>query len=232
MKNTLISLCKLSFLGLALCGVACASETAADSDIFPTAPITQATGSKSFLVSDSSNTSHALVTITSDNAEDLKLDADDFELVAISESEELSADEPERATDVEHEASADAADELEESDSTIIALSEEELGEGVAALELLEKDAPDYRAPFQDRYYYGAVNGTERTASITRDSFWHKVYGSIYYKTSASSSWGTLVSNDKLNHKETLTRSRSTAYQMRIKVRARKTKHYWISFDE
>src|SRR5690606_28296124 len=77
-------------------------------------------------------------------------------------------------------------------------LSDEVLADGVVALELVERAAPDYRAPFRDRYYYGRENGKERTASVTRQTAWHRVYVSIYQTDEEDGEWGTLLSNVKL----------------------------------
>jgi hypothetical protein len=226
MNNVVKQICQFSTVGLLLASVGCAVD-AGESAQGP-----DATGTTTFGISDATSSSFATVTISSADSQDLALGADDFELIAITAAD-LAAEGEAAAAEGPEEGDGAADEEADEpEDTTTIELSDEVLADGVVAVELVERGAPDYRAPFRDRYYYSQEEGAERTASVTRQSYWHKVYASIYYSTEEDGSWGSLVSNYKLKNKETITKDgpRET-YQMRIKVRARKTKHYSVGFD-
>jgi len=107
-------------------------------------------------------------------------------------------------------------------------LNDEVMAEGVIALEVVEAGAPTYRAPFAWRYRYSY----DDCVNVTRTSFWHKTYTSIWYKSTSGSSWSTMVSYRKLVNNETLERCKSNSYRLKVGVKARRTSHYNIEFWE
>lgn len=212
-------------VGLMLSSVACAVD-ATESGESQTDRATT-----SFAISDSTGTSFANVTIQSNDPADLALTADDFELVAIPaeklrvEAEGSAGEQPaDNAPSTDSTAGADYAI------ATDIDLSNEVLADGVAAVELIERSAPDYRAPFRDRYYYSLVNNV-KAVSVRRNSFFNRVYMSVDYRTVANGFWYSQLSGYKLSKKETKTvLAMENTYEMRLKVRARNTNDYSKEF--
>ena len=82
--------------------------------------------------------------------------------------------------------------------------------------------------PFVWRYRYSELDCVD----VTRTSFWHKVYVSIWSKADAGSDWSSMVLNRKLSDNETLHRCENGSYQLKVGVEARNTDHYNISFDD
>ena len=108
----------------------------------------------------------------------------------------------------------------------IIELGDEIMAEGVVALEIVENGSPAYRAPFKWRYSYSKLDCVD----VTRTSFWHKTYTSIWYKATSGSSWSTVVSGRLLRNNETLSRCKSGSYKLKVGVEARRTSHYAVEF--
>ena len=109
-----------------------------------------------------------------------------------------------------------------------IELDEEVMAEGVIALKVVEVGSPNYRAPFQWRYDYTSLDCVD----VTRTSFWHRVYASIWYKRGSGSSWSSMVIQKKLQNNQTLSRCKTGSYKMKVGTKARRTTHYDISFWE
>ena len=110
----------------------------------------------------------------------------------------------------------------------VVELNDEVMAPGVIALEINESRAPTYRAPFKWRYEYSSLD----CANVTRTSFWHRVYTSIWYKASSGSSWSTMVSERKLSNNETVSRCRTGSYKIKVGTKARRTSHYDVEFWE
>lgn len=89
------------------------------------------------------------------------------------------------------------ADEMPHSGLTVEVV-DEQLAAGVDALDIVETRAPAWRAPFAWRYRYSELDCTD----VTRTSFWHKVYVSIWSKADSGSSWSSMVLNRKLSNNE------------------------------
>jgi len=130
------------------------------------------------------------------------------------------------------EAAMDLADAFADEDSprprVLLEVVDEQLADGVDTLDIVETSAPNWRAPFMWRYSYSEKDCTD----VTRQSFWHKVYVSIWSKENSGSSWSSMVSNRKLSNNETIHRCDDDSYKLKVGVEARQTSHYAVSFDE
>lgn len=105
---------------------------------------------------------------------------------------------------------------------------EEQLAEGVDTLDIVETTAPTWRAPFMWRYSYSYDDCT----NVTRQSFWHKVYVSIWSKENSGSAWSSMVRDRKLSNGETLSRCDDNSYRLKVGVEARNTNHYAVEFTD
>lgn len=207
-------------MGLMLSSVACAVDGTESGD----SPTERAT--TSFAISDATGTSFATVTIQSDDPADLALTADDFELVAIPAEKLGVAAEGGTGTLGDGAPSTDSTAGADYAIGTDIDLSNEVLGDGVAAVELVERSAPDYRAPFRDRYYYSLVNNV-KAVSVRRHAVFNRVYMSVSYRTVANGYWYSQLNDYKVSNKETkVVPALENTYEMRLKVRARNTNDY------
>ena len=103
---------------------------------------------------------------------------------------------------------------------------DEQLAEGVDTLDIVETTAPTWRAPFMWRYSYS----TDDCVDVTRQSFWHKIYVSIWSKANSGSNWSTMVRDRKLSNNETLSRCDEGSYKLKVGVEARQRSHYAIEF--
>lgn len=124
-------------------------------------------------------------------------------------------------------AEAERDEELPGSQLTVEVV-DEQLADGVDAIDIVETRAPAWRAPFAWRYRYSELDCVD----VTRTSFWHKVYVSIWSKDTSVSDWSSMVLNRKLSNNETLHRCEEGSYKLKVGVEARNTDHYNIAFDD
>ena len=174
------------------------------------------TFSKTIELVDASGLNSATATLRSPNQALLdEVDAESLTLIAVYEDDVVV-----EAELADEEAAVLPMGEL------MIELDDEIMVEGVVALEVVENGAPAYRAPFKWRYSYSNLDCVD----VTRTSFWHRTYTSIWYKATSRSSWSTVVSGRLLRNNETLSRCKSGSYKLKVGVKARRTSHYGVEF--
>lgn len=134
--------------------------------------------------------------------------------------------------DLEFEAVGELAEQAAEDDSArplvYVEVVDEQLAEGVDTIDILESRAPAWRAPFMWRYHYSSRD----CADVTRTSFWHKVYVSIWSKASSGSGWSSMVRDRKLANRETISRCDNGSYELKVGVEARQRGHYSVEFND
>lgn len=128
---------------------------------------------------------------------------------------------------------AEAGAEAEEDEGALRPLAtvevvDEQLADGINALSISETSAPTWRAPFMWRYQYSTKDCTD----VTRTSFWHRVWVSVWSKETSSSGWSSMVSERKLSNRETLSRCDDNSYKLKVGVEARKRAHYSVEFND
>ncbi|MCA9708654.1 MAG: hypothetical protein KDK70_22590, partial [Myxococcales bacterium] len=103
---------------------------------------------------------------------------------------------------------------------------DEPSADGVELVLVAEGDDPMPR----DSYSWTYDESSKDCVDVTRTTFWHKVYASIWYKADSTSNWTVLESEKSLGNNDTLTRCEPGSYALKVGVKARKDKHFSYSF--
>lgn len=152
-------------------------------------------------------------------------DPDALELFAASEFRLRVGDGMSRSFASEPTASREEPDDSDETEDRIKILVIEDkidLAPGVRGFALNIVPRSELKLPWKNYYHYTYRDCVE----VTRLKALRRVYVSIWSKNTASSSWSTMLSNDKLAWKETVNRCDHDSYQIRTKVRTKKSNAY------
>ena len=144
----------------------------------------------------------------------------------------VDAEEEDEAIREAQEASgAEDFDDDEETEDRIRVLIFEEgvtLEPGRRNYVVMASPRTELKLPWKNYYHYTYKD----CAEVTRLKLGRRVYVSMWSKQKSNSAWSTLLSNDKLAHKETVSRCDHGTYQLKTRVRTKKSNAYsYGAFD-
>ncbi|MFW5852011.1 MAG: hypothetical protein ACOCWB_07300, partial [Bacteroidota bacterium] len=178
--------------------------------------------------------------VSSDEQSLLELySADNFEIIPIKNGQNLDEALFEHYGEI-NPISADSDGNVDDDMSTLdenaqvisFQIISKQLDDGVdnIAVNYVHPDDGDERAKWRYYDHYGF----EDYVTITRVSFWRRVYCGVYYqKTSPLSSWSTIVGTwYKLSNNEQVNKGEVGSYRIKARIKTKKSSAYTIEFDD
>ncbi len=193
---------------------------------------------KEIQLADKEGINSVIIKVSSSDASILELYSSyNFEIIPVKDGQSLNEALTEYYGEQNESDQIDDNLDTEEDDSENVIPSvsfqviSKDLGDGYrnVAINYLHPDDGDERAKWRYYNHYGY----EDCVTITRVSWNRRVYVGVYYKWTSSSRWSTITGTwFKLKNNESHNKCKTGSYQLKARVKAKKSGAYTIEFDD